>query len=271
MPWVRVDDRFNEHPKLAAVGPAGWGVWLAGLAYCNRNLTDGFIPYAVAEGIGGAWTVRLPDGEAWRLRRARAAGAGLGTALESGFVIGLLVAHGLWAEVPGGYRIHDYADYQPSKAAVLDGRERTRQRVERHRTGADPAPRRAEHDRGNGAAGDGRGMTNARRNGVTAGPVTPAPVPGPVPMPGPPSRPGGRSGGARPTAADRDRERLVGLVAELTGRRGGLALERGFGALAAEHLARHGWPALEPAYRAVAAVPASADAAPARLRRRRPP
>ena len=62
MPWVRVDDHFNEHPKLAKVGPLGWGIWLAGLAYCNRNLTDGFIPLSIAEGFGGSFsTLDSPD------------------------------------------------------------------------------------------------------------------------------------------------------------------------------------------------------------------
>ena len=44
MPWVRIDDGYADHPKMAAVGPLGQALWLAGLAYCNRYLTDGFIP-----------------------------------------------------------------------------------------------------------------------------------------------------------------------------------------------------------------------------------
>jgi hypothetical protein len=30
---------------MMQVSPTVWGVWLAGLAYANRNLTDGFIPW----------------------------------------------------------------------------------------------------------------------------------------------------------------------------------------------------------------------------------
>ena len=114
--WVKIDDHFDEHPKLAAVGPIGWGVWLAGLAYANRNLTDGFIPHAIAEGIGGRWRVRIPQGDGreqvWRINRS----SGMhGEDLESEWIAALLVQERLWEEVPGGYLIHDYADYQPTR------------------------------------------------------------------------------------------------------------------------------------------------------------
>jgi hypothetical protein len=116
MAWVKIDDHFDEHPKLAAVGPIGWGVWLAGLAYCNRNLTDGFIPHAIAEGIGGKWRVRIPQGDGreqvWKVSRS----SGMhGEDLDSEWVAALLVRERLWEEVPGGYVVHDYTDYQPTR------------------------------------------------------------------------------------------------------------------------------------------------------------
>lgn len=135
MPWVRVDDHFDEHPKMAAVGPVGWGVWLAGLAYCNRNLTDGFIPYAIAEGIGGSWTIREPveqgveENGVRSIRRGSmlwtiGVGSGHhGEDITAEWIIAHLVRLGLWEEVEGGYLIHDYDDYQPTKAQVLAERE----------------------------------------------------------------------------------------------------------------------------------------------------
>ena len=51
MAWVKIDDHFDEHPKIAQAGPLAVAVWLAGLAYCNRNLTDGFIPWSKAQGL----------------------------------------------------------------------------------------------------------------------------------------------------------------------------------------------------------------------------
>src|ERR1035437_8742986 len=44
MTWVRIDDGFPEHPKIARVGAFGAWLQLQALAYCNRNLTDGFVP-----------------------------------------------------------------------------------------------------------------------------------------------------------------------------------------------------------------------------------
>jgi hypothetical protein len=46
--WVRLDDEFPAHPKLAEVGPLGLAMQVAALCYCNRYLTDGFIPRGAA-------------------------------------------------------------------------------------------------------------------------------------------------------------------------------------------------------------------------------
>lgn len=101
MPWVRIDDHFDEHPKMSRVGPLGWGVWLAGLAYCNRNLTDGFIPWSKARALG-SFEIVDDDGRIWEISRS----SGLaGEDVTADWVIGLLVDAGLWEEVTGGYRM----------------------------------------------------------------------------------------------------------------------------------------------------------------------
>ena len=125
MPWVRIDDHFNEHPKHARVGPLAWGVWLAGLAYCNRNLTDGFIPRSVAMTLA-CFEVVDAEGRVWKL--ARTSGM-VGEDVDMGWVIQLLVDAGLWEEVPGGYRVHDYHDYQPSREEVEAERAIARRRA----------------------------------------------------------------------------------------------------------------------------------------------
>jgi hypothetical protein len=38
-----------------------------------------------------------------------------------------LVAVGLWHEIPGGYEVHDFLDYNPSRAEVLARREATKE------------------------------------------------------------------------------------------------------------------------------------------------
>ena len=48
MAWVKIDDNFAQHPKIAQVGPLGMAMQIAALCYCNRLMTDGFIPKRVA-------------------------------------------------------------------------------------------------------------------------------------------------------------------------------------------------------------------------------
>lgn len=184
MPWVRVDDHFDEHPKMAAVGPVGWGVWLAGLAYCNRNLTDGFIPFAIAEGIGGSWHVWEPIAAEQELTNTLRQsdqgmrlwsidiGSGMhGEHITTDWVVVQLLHAGLWVEVPGGYRIHDYEDYQPTKAQVIADRD------------AKAAAGRA----GGRATAAARAAAPAKARAVAK--VQPVPVPVPnVPNPAPVAR-----------------------------------------------------------------------------------
>lgn len=117
--WVKIDDRFAEHPKLMAAGALAWGVWAEAMAYCNRNLTDGFIPVAVAEAFGGRWRTRV-DGRVWQ---AFVHCGDEMVAVDAEFVAAALADAGLWHRVDGGYQIHDYADYQPTKAQVMVERE----------------------------------------------------------------------------------------------------------------------------------------------------
>jgi hypothetical protein len=121
MPWVRIDEHFPRHPKLADVGPLGLALQVAGLCYCNEYLTDGYIPRAVAH------TLLNFDGLGLIGPHHSDALAGPGFDVEAHIVIGWMVDAELWDEVPGGYRIHDYHDYQPSKAEVLAERERKRE------------------------------------------------------------------------------------------------------------------------------------------------
>lgn len=100
MPWVRLDDHFDEHPKLAKVSPVALALWVVGLAYCNRNLTDGFIPESIALRLIAARKPRGPIDE--------------------------LLTAGLWLKATSrlGFSIHDFEKYQPSKAEVLAERAR---------------------------------------------------------------------------------------------------------------------------------------------------
>jgi hypothetical protein len=104
--WVKLEDDFSENPKIAGLSDSALALWVTGLAYCNRNLTDGFIPSQV--GLG---QLRYCDGNAVPPIRE-------------------LEATGLWDEIPGGWEVHDFHDYQPTKEAVLAERAAARERMQ---------------------------------------------------------------------------------------------------------------------------------------------
>lgn len=133
MAWVKLDDRFDEHPKVAALSDSAVALFVSGLAYCNRNLTDGFVPRQV--GLG---QLRYCDGNTTP-------------------VIGELVEAGMWEEAPGGWQVHDYLDFQPSREQVEGDREAARERKAKSRA------------------------KSQRDTPVTHKPVTPPPVPVPDP------------------------------------------------------------------------------------------
>lgn len=129
MAWVRLDDSFAQHPKVMAAGPLALAMQVAGLCYCNRNLTDGFIPWAVARTLL-SWEMLGPDQERYRISVTDDTHT---EEIDSDYVIKRLVETGLWEEVPGGYQIHDYLQYQPSKAKVMAERAAAQERMARRR------------------------------------------------------------------------------------------------------------------------------------------
>lgn len=195
MPWVKLDDQCTEHVKMAQIGPLGLSLWVAGLAYCNRNLTDGFIPEAVARTLID-WGYLDGSGNRWDVGVSRSGEmSGVGMDVNSEMVIACLLEAEVWHAVRGGYEVHDFLDYQPSK-----------EQVENERVGS--ARRTAKWREKKRSDSDGRG--DAVCDGVTDGAVTGAPVPVPVP---------GRSTTREPVAArgaapgeDASSARLIDLL-----------------------------------------------------------
>ena len=81
MSWVKIDDQFADHPKVIQAGPLAAWLYVCGLTYCGRYLTDGWIP--------GGQLRKLADVE------------------DALALAGRLVSVGLWEEVEDGYRITD--------------------------------------------------------------------------------------------------------------------------------------------------------------------
>lgn len=51
MTWVRLDDLFTDHPKLAGISDAAFRLHVAALCYCGRWGTDGKVPKAALSGL----------------------------------------------------------------------------------------------------------------------------------------------------------------------------------------------------------------------------
>ena len=108
MSWAKIDDQFSEHPKVIEAGPlAGW-LYVRGLCYAAKYLTDGFISDAQAQQL------------------ALFAGS-------SPELLQKLVDCSLWERVNGGYQIHDYLDYNPTAASVRAEREAAKTRMQNKR------------------------------------------------------------------------------------------------------------------------------------------
>lgn len=105
MPWFKVDDSFHSHPKVLATEPAALGLWVVAGAWSSANLTEGFVPDHV-----------LP-----RLLT------------DSATLAAKLVNAGLWKRVRGGHQFHDWAEYNPTKDAVLAERKSNADRQKRWR------------------------------------------------------------------------------------------------------------------------------------------
>jgi len=118
MAWVRIDDKFTEHPKLVQAGPLGVAMQIAALCYANRHLTDGELPANIVARFMPTVCYDPETGEeiTWR------------------DVADRLVEIGIWHKTDGGYLIHDYLEYQPSKADVEAERAAARERMARIRS-----------------------------------------------------------------------------------------------------------------------------------------
>lgn len=129
MPWVKIDEEFASHPKVLEAGPLGMALQIAALCYCNRHLTNGHLSRAAA------MTLLSFEGLGMRMWANDLVGGGEDASWE--LVVEDLVTAGLWHEIghdcpdcpevrPGGYYLHDYLNYQPSKAEVEAEREAKR-------------------------------------------------------------------------------------------------------------------------------------------------
>jgi len=142
VPWARFADDYLGNPKLARLSTAAIALDMASIIYSARDLRDGYLTDHDVRAIAALLHLRR-----WE------------PATDE-----LVVVH-RWVVVPGGWEIHDYLDYQPSRAKVLAERAAAAQRKRRIPAGVPPD-----------SAGSSPGVR----------PESGDPVPGPGPVPGNP-------------------------------------------------------------------------------------
>lgn len=110
MPWVRIDENAMDHPKFLAISDGAWRLWCEGQAYCQKHLTNGRIEKAALKGFRYYSPSRL------RLLTATS----------------IADKAPLWHQAPdGSVTVHDYLDWNDSRADVLSAREEGRERKRR--------------------------------------------------------------------------------------------------------------------------------------------
>jgi hypothetical protein len=147
MPWVKLDDRFPSHRKIALLSDRAFRLHVSAICWCAENLTDG----------------RITERELPLVAKIRGVKA-TAQALEDA---------GVWDRVDGGWQIHDYLDYNPSREQVIAERKKNAERQERFRrrkNGKPTPPDGTSNDGSNGVtpkgsegAGSRDGDTNAAR------------------------------------------------------------------------------------------------------------
>ena len=101
MTWIKLDDGFPNNPKIVGLSDHSFRLYIAGLCYSGKYLTDGFIPEAIINQLGDPTE---------------------------------LLEKGLWEETFDGIQIGNYTEYQTPKAEVEKKREQSRERGERYRS-----------------------------------------------------------------------------------------------------------------------------------------
>ncbi len=169
MTWVKLDDAILDNRKIAKVGPLGFALHVAGIVHCGRNLSDGFVTYGAARRLLD--TQFVPDDERLEVWTAAVTSGMSGDDAETMIerVLKWICAAGLWTEVPGGYEIHDYLAYNPSREQVL----------------AERAKKQAAGRAGGQASAQARAQADAEAPAQAESKPVPVPVPVPVSEPKP--------------------------------------------------------------------------------------
>lgn len=159
MTWTKLDDGIFDHPKMVKAGEDAANLYVRGLVYCNRYLTDGRIEVEVL-------SVLTRKRDAAKLAEA-------------------LVRVGAWEAHPdGGWLVHNFHEHNPTAEEV----EARRSEISAKRSEAGKRGNQARWgDRkiANASQSDSKPMANAMANAMANGDIAKSQNDRPVP-----SRPG---------------------------------------------------------------------------------
>lgn len=133
MPWVKLDDRFPSHRKIALLSDRAFRLHVSAICWCSENLTDG----------------RITDRELQHVAHIRGLKA---TAKQ-------LEDAGLWDRTDDGWIVHDFLDYNPSREQVQAERKKNAERQERFRRRKNGKPTPPPNGSSNGVS---NGVTRPR-------------------------------------------------------------------------------------------------------------
>lgn len=104
--YIRLDDHFDENKKVELIGePAAW-LYVVGLCYCSRNLTDGMIPKS-----------KVPKMVTGRVNHR----------------VKVLLEREMWIDRGDEYEVKDYLLHQRSRAQIEEERRKARERAAKSR------------------------------------------------------------------------------------------------------------------------------------------
>ena len=100
MSWGKFDDGYSDHPKVVEVGPLGELLQVRAILWANRFLTNGHINRGALAQLGRGFERLRLDGKP--------------VLVDS--LVDTMVRACLWERDGDGWLIHDFLEYQPSRA-----------------------------------------------------------------------------------------------------------------------------------------------------------
>ena len=176
MTWLKIDDAFEDHPKVSGLSDAAHRLWVRAACWCRKPAnahTNGFVPRGMLCDI---YRNKLPQKSLEKLSQELVDSKGGG-----------MFDEGLWEPMEGGWQFHDWEDYQPTEekpgtlsrkeAASIAGQRSAAVRRERFGTAQPNVP----NDVRDRSPNDVR-TTLDRTHRTTSEPPDPDPDPDPDPI-----------------------------------------------------------------------------------------